>query len=63
MLIFLIVIVVLMIVIHYSQNNTQPKTCDQLKQPHSWVTRKNDENEYLVCEKCRILPSGDKEEG
>lgn len=44
-------------------DNTRSRTCDELGEPHKWVTRKVGENEYLVCEKCKILPGGHKEEG
>jgi len=60
----LFLIFVLLSIVMLMSNNTVPKTtCDQIGKPHKWVTKKVGENEYLVCEACRMLPGGHKEEG
>lgn len=61
MFIFILLIIIFAIVWLMPQDNT-PKTCDELGMPHKWIYRKKGGNEYLVCEKCGILPGGHREE-
>lgn len=43
--------------------STNTRTCDQFKEPHKWIVKGKDPYTYLICEKCKMLPNGDFEEG
>jgi hypothetical protein len=43
------------------ENNTR-KRCDEWGVRHEWVKKGDGDNKYLVCEKCKVLLSGLKEE-
>jgi len=51
--------------IHFFAKNviTNTQTCDKFKLPHKWIVKYNGEDSYLVCERCKMLPGGDLEEG
>lgn len=63
MLLFIVLSALIWVIILMYPNNTPKKTCDELDEPHYWITKKNENNEYLVCEKCGIMPNGYMEEG
>jgi hypothetical protein len=64
-LVFIVSIVLIVLFMVNTINNTEVNTrlrCDEKGERHAWILRGSEDNTYLVCEKCKILLSGLKEE-
>lgn len=60
-IVFAIMFGVITLVNKININNTHTR-CDELGVRHEWVLKGFEDNTYLVCEKCKILLSGIREE-
>jgi len=61
LLIVLLIIVARMVGSSSKARNTL--TCDKRNIQHKWVWKGEDGNMYHVCEVCKVLAGGGKEEG
>ena len=62
-LILVILVIFLLVTIAGELSNINTSTiCRDKGEPHKWIEKGEKGNEYLVCEKCKMLPGGMKEE-
>ena len=59
---FIVISLIVIAILLPTRHNTNI-TCDMIGEPHQWVERGEEDNKYMVCERCRVLPCGFREEG
>lgn len=59
---FVCAYIFLSVVFNASKGVNTLQRCDEKGEPHEWIIAGSEDATYMVCNRCRILPGGIKEE-